>query len=111
MRESGIKTGEWVHHAEAVRANQAHLAPDRFLDLALVLHSLFTYFLESGGDDDSRRNSEAYGIPDQLRDAIRGRGDHDAIGPLGKVMKILVGVNTEDVIALGVDRVNGAAER
>ncbi len=51
--EGGVKAGYGAHHAQAVRADDAHIAAAGMLeDLALELGAFRTGFLEAGGDDD-----------------------------------------------------------
>ncbi len=110
MREGGVEAGDRVHYAQAVGADQTHFAADGFLDLALVLQALLAHLFEAGGDDDGGGYADSNRILNQGGHGVRRSGDYDEIGTLGKVVQTLVGANAEDVGALGVHRVDGAAK-
>ena len=48
-----------IHHAQAVRADEPHLAANGLRDLPLQLLAVLAEFLEAGGDDDAGGNAAA----------------------------------------------------
>ena len=68
-REGGVQAGERAHHAQAVGADDAHVALARFLEqLPLQLRALRPDFLEAGRDHDRRLDARRRALPDDSRE-------------------------------------------
>ena len=80
--EGRVEPQTRIHHPEAVRSDEAHLAPAKFRsNLALEFRSFGTSFFEPGGDNDSRSRPRINALADHTRNRRRRRHDRRQ-GPL-----------------------------
>ena len=79
-----------------------------FKDLRFQLCAFWTNFFETGRDDDSPFYAGFDAFFDNTWNG-RGRGNDDSqVDLIGQLFDIGIGSNAQDVLALGIDRINGA---
>ena len=87
--EGGVDAADGVHHAEAVGADQAHVAAAGMCQqLAFEFNPGRAGFLEAGGNDDRARNAEIGGFTDDARNDRGGSGDDDEVGLLRQERRV-----------------------
>ena len=110
--EGGVDAADGVHHAQAVRADEAHVAaPGMGQHLALEFSARGAGFLEARRNDHRAGNAEVGRFADDARDDRGGRGDDDQVGLLRQVGEFGIGLDAQHAGPRGVDRVDRPAER
>lgn len=110
--KGGVQARERVHHAQAVWADQPHPAATGFGEnLAFQGGSVGAHFLETGRDDDRRFHTRIGALPDHARHRRCRRNDDRQVNFFGQVGDGRIGTDAEHARPLGIDGVNGAAER
>ena len=71
LGEVRVETADGIHDAEAVGADEAHLALDGRGDLALERFAGFADFLKAGGNDNGGGNAGVDGFPNDGRERWR----------------------------------------
>ncbi len=110
VSEGGVQAAQRIHHAQAVGADEPHLAFDQLGNAALQLFTMFAKLFEAGGDHDAAGDAQLDGFRDEVGHAVGGSGHDHQVRPLRQFADAGVRLDSQDVGALGVDRIHGAAE-
>lgn len=109
--EGGVEAGGRAHEAEAVGADASHVVLLALSDdVVLHLGTLGSDLLETSGDDDEGTDASLTALDDGAEDELGGDADDGEVDVLGNVADLLVGLETHDLVLLGVDGNDLSAE-
>ena len=108
--EGRVQAADRIHRAQAVGADEPHLAADSLGNLPLQFFAVLAEFLEASRDDDAGRNTQLHGFGDDTGDGVGRRYHHDQVHLVGQVSQAGVSLDPEHIGALGIHRKNRAAE-
>jgi hypothetical protein len=108
--EGRVQAADRIHDAQAVGADEPHLAADGLGNLPLQFFAVLAEFLKAGRDDNAGRNSQLDRFGDNLGYGVGGRDHHHQVHLVGQISQAGVSLDPEHIGALGIHRKNRAAE-
>lgn len=111
VRERCVQSADWVHYAQAVWPDEAHLALNDLRNLALKFFAMLAKLLEAGRDDDATRNAAFHRLVDEIGDGIGWRGDHYQVNFFGQFRNAGISLDSQHIGALRVHRIYGSSKR
>jgi len=107
-----IQSGRGIHHAKAVRSDQAQAAATNpFQNFAFQLAAVFSVLLKSGRDNDSTSHSGFDAFRNNVWNSWGWRHNHCEVHRLGDLSHPRVCLDTEDACMFHAHRINRPAKR